>query len=57
MLVNIFLICTNCLEKKKIIHQNYRTSKQKKPQSEKLNLEKYCKFCRSSQNHREVLIK
>ncbi|CAG8531850.1 5522_t:CDS:2 [Cetraspora pellucida] len=37
-------------------HQNYRTSKAKKPQGEKLSLKKYCKFCQKTIAHKEETI-
>jgi len=53
MRTNLFLICGGCPKK----HQNYRTSKAKKPQGTKLSLKKYCKFCQKSQVHKEENIK
>ncbi|MEG7978988.1 MAG: 50S ribosomal protein L33 [Mollicutes bacterium UO1] len=53
MRVNLFLTCGGCTKR----HQNYRTSKAKKPQGEKLNLKKYCKFCQKKSLHKEEIIK
>ena len=55
MRVNLFLTCGGCIKK----HQNYRTSKAKKPQGQgsKLGLKKYCKFCQKTQTHKEEIIK
>jgi len=57
MRINLFLNCSGCTKK----HQNYRTSKARKAAGdkpeEKLNLKKYCKFCRKTQIHKEQVIK
>lgn len=55
MRVNLFLTCNSCTKR----HQNYRTSKAKKPagQGGKLSLKKYCKFCQRTQVHKEENIK
>lgn len=53
MRVNLFLSCSQCTKN----HQNYRTSKAKKPQGNKLSLKKYCKFCQKTQVHKEEIIK
>ena len=45
---NITLVCGTCKQR------NYRTSKNKKTTPEKLELKKYCPFCRSHQVHKEV---
>ncbi len=44
----ITLICTSCKNK------NYTTTKNKKNHPDKLELKKYCKFCRKHTVHREV---
>jgi len=44
---NITLECRECRE------QNYRTSKQKKPESKRLELKKYCPRCRKHTTHQE----
>jgi len=56
---DISLICQECLVKKKITHRNYRTTKTKKMQTQnlKLNMRKYCKFCQSTQPHKEGAVK
>jgi large subunit ribosomal protein L33 len=53
MRTNLFLNCGVCTKRQ----QNYRTSKAKKPQVNKLNLRKYCKFCQKTQIHKEEIIK
>lgn len=53
MRTNLFLTCGECPKK----HRNYRTSKAKKPQGNKLSLRKYCKFCQKTQLHKEENIK
>ncbi|CAI2195346.1 2230_t:CDS:2 [Funneliformis geosporum] len=52
---DILLTCQACLVTKNTSHQNYRTTKTKKMQSQnlKLNLKKYCKFCQKTQSHKE----
>ena len=50
---NLFLTCGKC-EKR---HQNYRTSRAKKPHAKKLSLKKYCKFCQKTAIHKEEIIK
>jgi large subunit ribosomal protein L33 len=61
MRVNLFLTCVEVVKRGAKItekrHKNYRTSKAKKPQGEKLSLKKYCKFCRKTTNHKEEVIK
>jgi len=56
---DILLICQGCLITNGTSHQNYRTTKSKKMQTQnlKLNLKKYCKFCRKSQDHKEGAVK
>jgi len=44
----IHLACGNCKRK------NYSTTKNKKKQQGKLEVKKYCPFCRSHQVHKEV---
>lgn len=44
----IHLQCGNCKRK------NYSTTKNKKKQQGKLEVKKYCPFCRSHQQHKEV---
>ncbi|RHZ35287.1 50S ribosomal protein L33 [endosymbiont GvMRE of Glomus versiforme] len=54
MRINLFLSCTKCAAR----HQNYRTSRAKVQQKDaKLVLNKYCKFCRKTQKHKEEIIK
>nr|WP_187351009.1 50S ribosomal protein L33 [Capillibacterium thermochitinicola] len=44
----ITLACTDCK------NRNYRTNKNKKSNPERLELKKYCKFCRQHTIHRET---
>jgi len=44
---NITLVCGTCKQR------NYRTSKNKKTTPAKLELKKYCPFCRSHTPHKE----
>ncbi|HHT48211.1 MAG TPA: 50S ribosomal protein L33 [Firmicutes bacterium] len=44
----ITLACTECK------NRNYRTNKNKKNTPERLELRKYCKFCRQETTHRET---
>jgi len=44
----ITLACTECK------NRNYRTNKNKKNNPERLELKKYCKFCRQQTTHRET---
>jgi large subunit ribosomal protein L33 len=44
----IHLQCTGCKRR------NYSTTKNKKKQQGKLEVKKYCPFCRSHQMHKEV---
>ncbi len=44
----ITLACTECKQK------NYTTTKNKKNHSERLELKKYCKFCKSHTAHKET---
>ena len=44
----IHLQCTNCKRR------NYSTTRNKKKQQTKLEVKKYCPFCRSHQLHKEV---
>ncbi len=44
----ITLQCANCK------NRNYTTTKNKKKQQGKLEVKKYCPFCRSHQVHKEV---
>jgi len=45
---NVTLICTECKRE-----SGYRPSKNKKNTPERLELNKYCKFCRKATIHRE----
>jgi large subunit ribosomal protein L33 len=44
----IALACTECKRR------NYSTTKNKKKTSERLELSKYCRFCRKHTGHRET---
>lgn len=44
----ITLACTECK------NRNYRTTKNKKNNPERLELKKYCKFCRQETVHKET---
>ncbi|MDQ6891381.1 MAG: 50S ribosomal protein L33 [Acidobacteriota bacterium] len=44
---NISLACSECKRK------NYTTTKNKKTNTEKLELHKYCRFCRKATPHKE----
>jgi len=44
----IHLGCEKCKRR------NYHTTKNKKTQTEKLALKKYCKFCKEHTNHKEM---
>jgi len=44
----ITLQCTECKRR------NYSTTKNKKTMSERVELKKFCPFCRKHQSHREV---
>ncbi|NPA53799.1 MAG: 50S ribosomal protein L33 [Aquificae bacterium] len=44
----ITLACTECKRK------NYTTTKNKRKHQERLELKKYCKFCRKHTLHREI---
>jgi large subunit ribosomal protein L33 len=48
MRVGITLACSECKQR------NYMTTKDKKKQTEKLELRKYCKFCNVHTVHREI---
>ncbi|MBR4500803.1 MAG: 50S ribosomal protein L33 [Clostridia bacterium] len=45
---NIVLACTECKQR------NYNTKKNKKNTSERVELKKYCRFCRKHTLHRET---
>ena len=44
----IILACTECKQR------NYTTTKDKKKHTDRLELKKYCKFCRAHTVHRET---
>ncbi|MEJ5307187.1 MAG: 50S ribosomal protein L33 [candidate division WOR-3 bacterium] len=44
----ITMVCSECKRK------NYMTTKNKKKQTDKLELKKYCKFCRKHTLHKEA---
>ncbi len=45
---SIVLACTECKQR------NYNTKKNKKNTSERIELKKYCRFCRKHTLHRET---
>jgi len=45
---NIILQCTECKRR------NYVTTKNKKKTTERLELSKYCRFCRKHMGHKET---
>ena len=60
--IDLFLNCSECAKTKNDQgkpkrQQNYRTSRSKNPQAEKLNLKKYCKFCQKIVAHKEETIR
>ncbi|MCM8900402.1 50S ribosomal protein L33 [Caldicoprobacter algeriensis] len=48
MRVNITLACTECKQR------NYNTTKNKKNDPDRLELRKYCKYCKKHTIHRET---
>ena len=44
----VTLACTECKQR------NYQTNKNKKHTTERLELNKYCKFCKKQTSHRET---
>lgn len=44
---NVTLVCDSCKQK------NYRTPKNKRNTPERLTLNKYCKFCKKTTQHKE----
>ncbi|MDN5364153.1 MAG: large subunit ribosomal protein [Eubacteriales bacterium] len=48
MRVTVTLACTNCKQR------NYSTTKNKKNTPDRLELRKYCKFCKTHTVHRET---
>uniref|UniRef100_A0A7C3NFE4 Large ribosomal subunit protein bL33 n=1 Tax=candidate division WOR-3 bacterium TaxID=2052148 RepID=A0A7C3NFE4_UNCW3 len=44
----ITMVCSECKRK------NYMTTKNKKKQTDKLELKKYCKFCKKHTLHKEA---
>ena len=47
MRVNIIMACTECKQR------NYTSDKNKKTNPDRLELKKYCKFCKTKTVHRE----
>lgn len=45
---NIILACQECK------NRNYTTQKNKKVNTERIELKKYCKFCKTHTNHKET---
>ncbi|MCX7970503.1 MAG: 50S ribosomal protein L33 [Negativicutes bacterium] len=48
MRVAVTLACLECKQR------NYQTNKNKKNDPERIELKKYCKFCRRQTSHRET---
>ena len=48
MRVNIILACTDCKQR------NYTTSKNKKTNPDRIEMKKYCPFCKSHTFHKET---
>jgi large subunit ribosomal protein L33 len=48
MRVGIILACTDCK------HRNYATIKNKKNNPDRLEVQKFCKFCKSHTLHKET---
>ncbi len=48
MRVNITLACTECKQR------NYTSRKNKKNDPDRIELEKYCKFCKKHTTHKET---
>ena len=48
MRVKVTLACTECKQR------NYHTTKNKKNDPDRLELRKYCRFCKASKPHRET---
>jgi large subunit ribosomal protein L33 len=48
MRVGIILACTDCK------HRNYSTIKNKKNNPDRLEVQKFCKFCKSHTLHKET---
>ncbi|MCL1849684.1 MAG: 50S ribosomal protein L33 [Clostridiales bacterium] len=48
MRVNIIMACNECKQR------NYTSDKNKKTNPDRLELKKYCKFCRTKTVHRET---
>jgi large subunit ribosomal protein L33 len=46
--VNIILACTDCKQR------NYTSDKNKKSNPDRLELKKYCRFCKTQTIHRET---
>ena len=48
MTVKITLACTECMQR------NYNTTKNKKNNPDRLEMKKYCRFCKKHTVHRET---
>ncbi|HWQ75287.1 MAG TPA: 50S ribosomal protein L33 [Syntrophomonas sp.] len=48
MRVGVTLACTDCKQR------NYQTTKDKKKNTEKMEVRKYCKFCNAHTIHKEI---
>jgi len=52
--VKITLACTECKTNDGIERRNYDTMKNKKNDNERLEMEKYCPFCKKHTLHKET---
>lgn len=48
MRVNVALACTECK------NRNYNTTKNKKNNPDRIEMSKYCKFCKKHTSHKET---
>jgi len=52
--INICLACENEVDGKKCGQRNYDTEKNKKNNNERLEMNKYCRFCKKTTKHKET---
>jgi large subunit ribosomal protein L33 len=50
---HVALECTECKEKNKVSHENYFVEKNTKNTTDRLELNKYCPFCKKTTLHKE----
>ena len=48
MRINVIMACTECKQR------NYTTTKNKKNNPDRMEFDKYCKFCKTSTLHKET---